>query len=70
MTSGQFLLLLLVTLILYITISEISYRKKFFIDDTERKWFYIFGIYILYGLYILVGWIYFIIVKWNNPVLF
>ena len=70
MTSGQFLLLLLVTLILYITISEISYRKKFFIDDTERKWLYIFGIYILYGLYILVGWIYLIITNWNNPVLF
>lgn len=70
MTGGQFLLLLLVTLILYIAFSEISYRKKLFIDDAERKWFYILGIYILFVLYIFAGWIYLIITNWDNPVLF
>ena len=70
MTSGQFLLLLLVTLILYIAFSEIFYRKKLFINDIERKWFYILGIYIFVVLYMLAGWIYLIITNWNNPVLF
>ena len=36
MTSGQFLLLLLVTLILYITISEISYSWLLSGDDGEE----------------------------------